>query len=300
MPRKARHSIADPASDKVFYILNTIIMVFILLITIYPIWFVIIASVSDYHAVGRGDVFFLPVKFYIDAYVKLMQRPSILIGYRNTLFYTIAGTAINLLLTLTGGYALSIKFPGNRLISLMVTFTMFFGGGIVPTYFIYKNIGILNTIWVMLLPGAISAWNLILCRTFISQNIPYELYEAAAIDGCDRIKYYLKIVLPLSTVLVSMMTLFYAVGHWNSYFNAMMYLDKAKLYPLQLFAREILVENAVPDTDYVDLEALEHSQQIREQLKYALIVVASLPILALYPFLQKYFVKGIMVGSVKG
>ncbi len=295
-----KNKIADSASDKTFYILNTILMCILLVIVLYPLWFVLIASVSDYHAVGRGEVVLWPVGFYTDAYVKLMQRPTILLGYRNTIFYTVVGTAINLILTITGGYALSIKFPGRNIVSFFVTFTMFFGGGIIPTYFVYKNLHLLNTVWVMLLPGAISAYNLILCRTFISQNIPQELYEAAEIDGCDRFKFYLKVVLPLSTVLISMMTLFYAVGHWNSYFNAMMFLDDFNLFPLQLFAREILINNAFTADELLDPDALERSEQIRELLKYALIVVASLPVLALYPFLQKYFIKGIMIGSIKG
>jgi len=177
---------------------------------------------------------------------------------------------------------------------------MFFGGGLIPTFFVYKSLGLLNTIWVMLIPGAISTYNLILCRTFISQNIPEEMYEAASIDGCDRIKYYIKVVLPLSTVLISMITLFCAVGHWNSYFNAMMFLDDAKLFPLQLIAREILIGNSLNEKDYISSDEMKKTEQLAEQLKYSLIVVASLPVLALYPFLQKYFIKGIMIGSIKG
>lgn len=298
MRRESR--ISDPVSDRVFYILNAAVLFIILIVVLYPLWFVLVASVSEYRAVGRGEVIIWPAGFYPDAYVKLFQRQSILIGYKNTIFYTVVGTAINLVLTLTGGYALSVKFPGHRIVMFMITFTMFFGGGIIPTYFIYKNLGLLNTIWVMLLPGAISAYNLILARTFISNTIPQEMYEAASIDGCSRVRFYLYIVLPLSTVLISILTLFYAVRHWNSYFNAMMFLDDAKLYPLQLVAREILINNAFSASDFIDPEELARSEQLREQIKYALIIVASLPVLMLYPFLQKYFIKGIMIGSLKG
>lgn len=300
MIKLKKKGIADSPSDKIFYISNTVLMAIIIFIVLYPLWFVLIASFSDYKAVGSGKVVLWPVGFYLGAYKNVFMRETILIGYRNTIFYTVIGTLINLVLTITGGYALSVKFPGRNIISFFITFTMFFGGGIIPTYFVYKSLRLINTAWVMLLPGAISTYNLILCRTFISQNIPEELYEAASIDGCDRIRFYIKVVLPLSTVLISMMTLFYAVGHWNSYFRAMMFLDNKKLYPLQLVAREILINESLAVTDTIDPETLARSQQLAEQLKYALIVVASLPVLALYPFLQKFFVKGIMIGSIKG
>lgn len=298
--RLAEKKMIGSKSDEVFYILNMILMVIIAVVLLYPLWFVLIASVSDYRAVGRGEVIFWPKGFYLEAYEKLFQRKSILLGYRNTLFYTIVGTAINIILTITGGYALSVKFPGRRIISFLITFTMFFGGGIIPTYFTYRNLGLLNTVWIMLLPGAVSAYYLILARTFITSNIPEELYEASSIDGCDRFKFYIKVVIPLSTVLISMMTLFYAVGHWNSYFNAMMFLDDSKLYPLQLVAREILILNSFDLDDIIDPEVASRSEQLKEQLQYALIIVVSLPMLVLYPFLQKYFVKGIMIGSIKG
>lgn len=289
-----------PQSDKMFYVLNTILLLVILISVLYPLYFVLIASVSDYKAVGRGDVVFLPKGFTIDSYIKVFNKESILIGYRNTLFYTVFGTAINLMLTLMAGYALSVKFPGKRIINFLITFTMFFSGGIIPTYFIIRDLGILNTIWVMILPGAVSAYNLIIARTFMSSNISSEIYEAAVIDGCNRLRFFTYIVLPLSTVLISVLTLFYAVGHWNSYFSAMMYIDDPKLYPLQLVAREILIGENISTMDIIDPEKLERSEQLRESLKYSLIVIASLPVLILYPFLQKYFIKGIMVGSLKG
>ena len=298
LARKRR--IADSTEDRVFYVLNAVILTLLLFVTLYPLYFVIIASVSDYRAVGTGQVLFWPKGFSLFAYQKVFQKQSVLIGYRNTIFYTIVGTAINLGLTLLTGYALSVKFPGRRIANFFIVFTMYFSGGIIPTYFVIRDLHLLNTICVMLLPGAISAYNLILTRSFIQSSIPQELYEAASIDGCTRIQYFLKIVLPLSGVLVSVMTLFYAVGHWNSYFNAMMYIDDVNLFPLQLVLREILINNNISTDDMIDPEAIERAEMLRELLKYALIVVSSVPLLILYPFLQKYFVKGIMIGSIKG
>ena len=295
-----RQHIPPSKADRVFYSISLLILILVLIIVLYPLYFVLIASISNYKAVGRGEVILWPVGFSLDSYIKVFSRQNILIGYRNTLAYTVVGTAINLALTMVTGYALSIKFPGRRVINFLITFTMFFGGGIIPTYFVIRDLGLLNSFWVMILPGAISAYNLILTRSYIEQSIPEEMYEAASIDGCNRFNYFLKIVLPLSGVLISIMTLFYAVGHWNSYFSAMMYIDDPNLYPLQLVLREILVNNNIHVEDMIDPEEIERAEMLRESLKYSLIVVGSLPVLILYPFLQKYFVKGIMIGSIKG
>ena len=292
--------ISDSLADRAFHIVSAVILVMVLLVALYPLYFVLIASISNYKAVGRGEVILWPVDVSFDSYLKVFSRKSILIGYRNTLFYTVVGTAINLALTLLTGYALSVKFPGRRVVNFFITFTMFFSGGIIPTYFVIRDLGLLNSIWVMLLPGAISAYNLILTRSFIEQSIPEEMYEAASIDGCSRTSYFLRIVLPLSGVLVSIMTLFYAVGHWNDYFNAMMYIDNPDLFPLQLVLREILINNNINVEEMIDPEEIDRAEMLRESMKYALIVVGSLPVLVLYPFLQKYFVKGIMIGSIKG
>lgn len=292
--------ISDSLADRAFHIVSAVILVMVLLVALYPLYFVLIASISNYKAVGRGEVILWPVDVSFDSYLKVFSRKSILIGYRNTLFYTVVGTAINLALTLLTGYALSVKFPGRRVVNFFITFTMFFSGGIIPTYFVIRDLGLLNSVWVMLLPGAISAYNLILTRSFIEQSIPEEMYEAASIDGCSRTSYFLRIVLPLSGVLVSIMTLFYAVGHWNDYFNAMMYIDNPDLFPLQLVLREILINNNINVEEMIDPEEIDRAEMLRESMKYALIVVGSLPVLVLYPFLQKYFVKGIMIGSIKG
>ena len=299
--RQARKNIIrETLDDRVFNIINIIIMAIMIVVVLYPLWFVVIASISDYQAVGRGEVVFWPVGFQFDAYTRLFERDSIIIGYRNTLFYSIFGTVINLICTLTAGYVFSVKFPGRKFFMFFITFTMYFGGGIIPTYFVYKNLKLINTIWVLLIPGAFSTYNIIVARTFISSSIPSELAEAAEIDGCGKILYYLRIVIPLSTVLINVLVLFFVVGHWNSYFNAMMFLSKKELFPLQLVARDILINNQITQNELVDTKEKLRNAAIAEQIKYSLIVVASMPVIVLYLFLQKYFVKGIMIGSIKG
>ena len=298
---KRTNKIIDTRSDRIFNIISTTILVLVLFVCFYPLYFVVIASFSDLNAVNSGQVILFPKGFHLESYRRVFQNERILLGYRNTIFYTVAGTLINLAMTLTAGYGLSNYFPGRKFVNLMIIFTMYFSGGIIPTYFLYKDLGILNSIWVMLLPGAVSAYNLIITRTFLSSNIPPELYEVAELDGCSRFRFFFSIVLPLSTVLIAILSLFYAIGHWNSYFNALMFLNDRKYHPLQLILREILIQNSVPiDDATTDPEVAEVLRQIKELLKYAVIVVSSLPILILYPFLQKYFVKGVMIGSVKG
>ena len=281
--------------------ISTLMLFLVLVLCFYPLYFVVIASVSDLNAINSGQVIFTPKGFHLESYRRVFQNERVLIGYRNTVLYTVGGTLINLAMTLTGGYGLSIEFPGRRFVNLLIIFTMYFGGGLIPTYFLYKDLHLLDTIWVMLLPGAVSAYNLIITRTFLASNIPAELYEVSQLDGCSRFRFFFSVVLPLSTVLIAILALFYAVGHWNSYFSALMFLNNRMLHPLQLILREILIQNSVPiNEDTTDPEVAEKLRQIKELLKYALIVVSSLPILVLYPFLQKYFVKGVMIGSVKG
>lgn len=298
--KSKKNPMRDTAADRVFYILSAILLAILGFVIAYPLYFVVCASISDIFAVMRGETLLGPKDFSIIGYERVFSNPNILNGYRNTIIYTILGTAINIALTMSAGYALSLKFPGRRIFSFLITFTMFFGGGMIPTYFIIKNLGLIDTIWVMILPSACSAYNLIIARTFMQSNIPNELYEAAEIDGCSRLKFFFSIVLPLSTVLLAVMVLFYAVGHWNAYFNAILYLSKRELYPLQLIVREILVLSRVTNEEMKDPESQQVIAQLAEQIKYSLIIVVSLPVLVLYPFLQKYFVRGIMVGSIKG
>jgi len=286
--------------DKAFYTISTGILIVLLMVTVYPLYFTLIASISEMNAVNRGEVLFIPKGINFGSYIRVFKNEQVLLGFKNTFFYMAVGTTINMIMTITAGYGLSVKYPGRNIMMFLIVFTMYFGGGLIPTYFIYKDLGILNTVWVMLLPGAVNAYNLIVARTFIS-NIPNELFESAEIDGCSRLRYLFSIVVPLSTILIAVLTLFYAVGHWNSYFNALIFLNNRKLIPLQLVLRDILLLNAVSlGADTTDPIVAAQINQLKEQLKFALIIVSSLPVLLLYPFLQKYFIKGIMIGSIKG
>ncbi len=288
--------------DRVFQWVNTIVLTLTLVIILYPLYFVLIASFSDPTAVARGDVFISIKGFQTLGYHYVLSDPDVLIGYRNSILYTVLGTIINLILTLTAGYALSLRFMGKTFLSLFFTFTMFFSGGMIPNYFLIRDLGMLDSVWALLLPGAVSVYNLFITRTFISGNISDSLYEAAEIDGCSHIRFFLFIVLPLSGVLIAILTLFYGLGHWNSYFNAILYITDRKKFPLQLVLREILILNKISASDIAnqDPELLAQMQQVADTMKYSLIVVASVPFLVLYPFLQKYFVKGVMIGSIKG
>jgi putative aldouronate transport system permease protein len=245
-----------------------------------------------------------PKNITFEGYRRVFQNKELWIGYRNTIFYTLAGTAINLFITLPCAYALSRRdLAGRKAIMLLLVFTMLFNGGLIPTYLMIKSLGMLNTIWAMLLPSAASVWNIIVTRTYFQSTIPRELEEAAAIDGCSTFRMFLSVVLPLSAPIIAVMALFYGVGHWNAYFNALIYLSNRNLFPLQLFLREILIQNEMADsmmTSGGDLALVAQQAKIADIIKYAVMIVASLPVLAVYPFLQRYFVKGMMVGSLKG
>lgn len=226
---------------------------------------------------------------------------SVVSSYANSIFYTVAGTFINLCMTLIAAYPLSRKdLPGRGYITFFFTFTMFIGGGMIPNYLVVKGLGMLNTRWALLIPGAISTYNMFVVKNFIQSNIPGELLEASRMDGCSDTNYFFSIVLPLSKASIAVIALYYAVGHWNSYFSALMYLNDRSKIPLQLVLREILVNNQVSADMIIDPELYEKKQNVAQLLKYSLIVVSSVPIICVYPFVQKHFVKGVMVGSVKG
>ncbi len=295
-------AIKPTRSDRIFQIINTVFLGLLLLVIAYPLYFVVIASFSDPTEVYTGKVLLWVKGFQTTGYKQVLMDHDVLIGYKNTLIYTIVGTLVNLAFTMTAGYALTTNFIGKKPISFLITFTMFFGGGMIPTYFLMRNLRILNTLWVMVLPGAVSVYNLMITRTFIAGNISDALYEAAEIDGCSRLRFFFAIVVPLSGVLIAILTLFYGVGHWNSYMNAILYLNQRKRFPLQMVLRELLIENQVSANDVQnnDPELLAYMQQLADTMKYSLIIIASVPVLILYPFLQRYFVKGVMIGSVKG
>lgn len=271
------------------------------LIVVYPLVFVISASLSDPSQIMKGHVWLWPVDFTVDSYAKVFHNKNILDGYLNTIIYTAVGTAVNLLLTTMIAYPLSRKdFAGRNVITGLMVFTMFFSGGMIPTYLLIRDLGMLNTIWALVVPGAVSVWNVVIMRTFFQSGIPHEIQESAQMDGCSNIQILLRIVLPLSMPVMAVMTLFYSVGHWNAFFNALIYLTDRSKFPLQLFLREILIQYEMTDMVQVQDESLvKHMMQV-EGLKYAVVVVANLPVLLLYPFLQKYFVKGVMVGALKG
>ena len=266
-------------------------------VALYPFIFIFSASVSNSAALGRGEVWLLPKGFNADAYEIVLEDKAVWNSYGNTIWYVVVGTAINMVLTTITAYPLSRKnFSGRNKIMMFIAFTMFFSGGLVPSYLLVKKLGLIDTRWAIVIPAGISTWNLIIMRTFF-ESIPQSLHEAATIDGCSELRIMTRIFLPLSLPVLSVMVLFYAVDHWNSYFSALVYLNDQKLYPLQMHLRKILIQ-------YNQNEMLQELTQGRDvvgqSVRYATIIVSTVPILLIYPFLQKYFVKGVMVGAIKG
>ena len=298
--RKKHHPIRDTLGDKLFYAACYLITALFMLAVLYPLVYILSASFSSADAITSGRMWLFPVDFSLVGYRYILKYDAIWLGYRNTLFYTFAGTLINVAMTITCAYGLSLRgMRGRRFFTMLFTFTMIFSGGMIPNYLLMKNLKILNTVWCMLLPGAISAYNLIVAKTFIENSIPGDLLEAARIDGCSDVRFFFSIVLPLSKAILAVLLLMYAAAHWNAYFNAFLYLTDKKLYPLQIFLRQILVQSNM-SADMLDPEAMAQMQTLQQILKYAVIVVSTAPMLCLYPFVQKYFRQGVMIGSIKG
>ncbi len=301
MNRKLNKFISLSAKDKIFYILSGTILTLFFLLVLYPCVFVLSASFSSGTAVQSGKVFLLPVEFNLSGYEAVFKNSSIWLGFFNSVFYTVAGTAINIFITLIAAYALSRNdLVGRNGIMLFFTFTMFFNGGIITNYLLMGNLGLLNTRMSLLLPGALSVYNLIVAKTFIQNNVPEELLEASQIDGCSDFRYFISVVLPLSKAVVAVLVLFYGVAHWNTYFNAMIYLNDRSLFPLTIFLKEILIAGDIDPSTVQDPALQEKIAQMAGVIKYALIVVSMIPVLIIYPFIQKYFVKGVTIGAVKG
>ncbi len=300
MKNRSASGIDVAQGDRAFYaIVNAIVGVFMLVVLI-PLINIVASSFSSPGAVSSGKVLFWPVDFSLDGYKTVFQNKMIGTAYFNTFFYTIVGTMINLAMTMMAAYALARKnLPYKGFFMFLFTFTMLFSGGTIPNYMLIVNLKLYDTRWAMLLPGAISVYNMIIARTFI-QNIPNELYEAASIDGCSDARYFFTMVIPLSVTLLSVLTLYYAVAHWNSYFDAFLYLTNRKLYPLQIVLREILIANSINANEVVDDLTMSAKQGMADLLKFSLIIVSSLPVLVLYPFVKKYFLKGVMIGALKG
>lgn len=287
-------------ADRVFTIINAIIMITICVVIVYPLYYVLIASVTDPVIVNSGRPLFYPEKLYLNGLKTTLEYKPLWTAYGNTVLYTVVGTIVSLIATIPAGYALSRKdLPGRRGLIFVFTFTMFFSGGIIPLYLTIKSLNIYNTIWAMVLPVAVSAYNLIVCRSFFESGIPDELLEAAKVDGCSDFGFFFKIVLPLSSTIIAVMCLFYATAMWNQFFNALMYLQDDNKMPLQVVLRNLVLMNQANQMGSSG-DAMIAKQKLAEQLKYCVVVVAAVPLLAVYPFVQKYFAKGVTIGAVKG
>ena len=301
MKSSAKHKMRRSKSDLAFDIFNYVLLGLAALVVLYPLYFVVIASFSDPDAINTGRVVLWPVGFNTMGYEKIFADAKIWRSYSNTIFYTLLGTTINIFLTMMFAYPLSRReFFGRKFLTFFMMFTLYFQGGLVPTYLLMQDINLYDTPWVMVLLPALNVFNVIIARTNIQNNIPEELYEAACLDGCSHLKYFWKVVFPLSKTIIAVLVLYYGVAHWNDYMNGLIYLRDEGLYPLQLVLRGILVQNQASASVMSDVESMMAQQKAAELIKYGLIIVSALPVLVIYPFLQKYFEKGVMVGSVKG
>ena len=292
-------------ADKIFTVCNYIFWAIILLIVIYPLYLIVISSVSDPYAVMNGEVLLFPVDFSLVGYEKIMNYDTLWRGYGWGIVYTIGGTIVGIVVTLLLAYALSNQFIGKGVINFMIIFTMFFNGGLIPTFLTMRDIGLYNKPIIMVLMGACSVWNTMIARTYMQTSIPRELWEAASIDGCDHITYFLKIIIPLSGTIVAVLTVYYAVGKWNDYFTALVYLRDTDYWPLQTVLRQILAALTVSSGDLAEMfqdgfaDAAE-TLRVANVVKYCSIIVSTVPVVILYLFMQDFFVKGVMIGSVKG
>lgn len=287
--------------DKIFYIIITIILTVFFIAVLYPCIYVVSASISSGSAINAGKVVFLPVGFSLKSYEMILSDMDVWHSFLNSIFYTVVGTGFSVVMTVCAAYCLSRKdFPGGKIVMLLFTFVMLFSGGIIPQYMLVSNLGIRDTIWAVLLPGALSTHNLIVARSYMENSIPHEMFEAAMVDGCSDIGYFTRIVLPLSKSIIAVLVLFFGISRWNEYFKPMLYLQTRELYPLTLIVREYLVMGSMNASNIKDPEVAARRTEMLAGLRYALIVISTAPIMMLYPFIQKYLVKGIMIGSVKG
>lgn len=289
-------------SDRIFDMLVVVLLALLFLIVAYPLYFVILASVSDPLLVSKGKVLFWPQGVSLFGFQKVFEDTRIWTGLRNTVLYTVLGTIVNMAATLPAAYALSRRdLRGRKAVMLFFVFTMFFNGGLVPTYLLMQELNLTNTIWVFIIPFAVNVYNLIIARTFFENSLPQELYEAAALDGCSDFRFFTSVALPLSKAVVSVIMLYYMVAHWNDFFTGLIYIRDQSLNPLQLVLREILIVNNVFGSGGTGGGGLGSYDQIyADTVKYAIIIISSLPMLIIYPFIQKHFEKGVMIGAIKG
>lgn len=293
-------SIKESVTDRIFIGFVYLFLALVFIVILFPLLHIVSASFSSPAAVTSGRVWLWPVDFTLIGYKAVFQNSDIWIGFGNSLFYTVFGTLLNVSFTIMMAYPLARKtFYGRNIMMLLLVFTMFFDGGLIPNYLLVKSLGILDTRWAMILPGAFAVFQVIIARTFF-QSLPDELHEAAQIDGCSDMKFFLQMVIPLSKPIIAVLFLMYAVGHWNAYFNALIYLKDSHMFPLQIFLRNLLILNSENSDMYKDVNNVLMQQGLKDLLKYSLIVVSSAPVLIIYPFVQKHFVKGVMIGSLKG
>lgn len=295
------YAIRAPRADAVFHAVVLLFLALVTIVILFPVLNIIATSFSSYNAVIAGKVWIWPAEFQLETYKAVFSSGSIFLGYRNTILYTVLGTCVNLAVTICAAYPLSFSdLRGKNALSGFFAFTMLFSGGMVPGYIVVNRLGLIDTIWAMLLPGALSVWNMIIMRTFFQSNVPRELYEAATIDGCSDFRYLVQVMLPLSGSIIAVIALYYAVSHWNGYFNAMLYLNTKSRYPLQIFLREILLLGQMDSDMAGNMDYSLYAQGASELIKYAVIGVSSLPMMVIYVFIQRFFVKGVMIGAIKG
>lgn len=295
------YKVREIRADRIFNFINNTFLLVCFVIVLYPLVYIVASSFSSPQAVIAHKVWLFPVDFDTVSYKAVFANKDIASGYINSIIYVALGTFASVSLSMLLAYPLSRKeFYGRKFVTKFIMVTMLFSGGLIPLYFVVKNIGMYNTRWAIVLPNAVNVWNVIIARTFLQETITNELYDAAQIDGCSDLRFFFEIVIPLSGAIIAVLALFYAVVLWNSYFDALVFLQDKKLYPLQIVLRNILIVNRTDPSMLSDVAAAARTQGLAETIKYALIVVASVPLLVLYPFVQKYFVKGVMIGSVKG
>ena len=288
-------------SEKIVDTVNNVVLFTLMLIIAYPLYYILIASFSDPYEVYAGKTFFFPSMFTPEGYIRIFSDNSIVTGYLNSLLYTACGTAISVFLIIVSGYALSKKdLPGRKIFMIYFVITMYFGGGLIPTYLIVRGLGLNNTMWAIILPGATGVFNIIIARTFFESSIPTTLYEAAVIDGSGTIHTFWHIALPLAMPIISVMIVFCMVNYWNDWFGALIYLTDSRKAPLQLVLRRILIQSQAASDMMSGMTSYADKNKITEMIKFASIMVASVPMLVVYPFVQRYFVKGVMIGAIKG
>ena len=300
MERMNKLSKAVSKADRIYYIVIDTFLILMLLAILYPLYFIVIASISDTDAIFNGEVFLYPIGFNLKGYAALFENRMIWTGYLNTIWYTLLGTAINIAVTIPAGWAISRKeLPWRKFITTYFIVTMFFGGGLIPFYLLVSDLGLLDNPLSVILPYGVSVWNMFMVNAFYSSSVPDEILEAAEVDGSGTIRTFFSIVIPLSKPIIAVMVLFYAVAHWNNYFSALIFLSEQKYFPLQLVLREILIMTESAGGSAGDAGTILDQANLANSIKYSSIIVSTLPILVLYPFVSKFFEKGVMIGALK-